>query len=351
MILPVAMRRQASHIRAPTDGRARAVARRPRRVLIVAVPPVRTVDLFGPVEVFGDANRLHGGDLAYEVKIISSGPERIVQSHMGTLLNTDQTYREWRGRIDTLLVAGFDNCQEIRFEPDFLSWLREHSGKSRRFGSVCTGALVLAAAGLLDGRRATTHWNWCGDLARDYPLVTVERDPIYVRDGNCYTSAGVTAGIDLALALVEEDLGRPVALKVAQIMVVFLQRSGGQSQFSTTLVAQSRENRPLRDLLAWLPDNIRGELTVGSLARRAAMSPRNFARLFQQDVGKTPARHIEDLRLEIARRQLELTELNLEEVADASGFASAETLRRMFRRRLGVTPGQYRASFGRRRAQ
>jgi transcriptional regulator GlxA family with amidase domain len=201
---------------------------------------------------------------------------------------------------------------------------------------------------LLDGRRATSHWLWCDELARDYPRVTVERDPIYVRDGNCYTSAGVTAGIDLALALVEEDLGRSVALKVAQVMVVFLRRAGGQSQFSTTLAAQARESRPLGDLLAWLPDNIRRELSVESLARRAAMSPRNFARLFQQEVGKTPAKYIEDLRLEAARRQFELTTLTLDEVADASGFVSAETLRRTFRRRLGVTPGQYRASFGRR---
>jgi transcriptional regulator GlxA family with amidase domain len=305
--------------------------------------------LFGPVEVFGDANRLHGRDPAYEVNIISSGPERVVLSQMGATLNTDQTYRECHGPIDTLLVAGFDSFdQEMRFEQDFLNWLREYSGKSRRFGSVCTGALVLAAAGLLDGRRATTHWNWCDKLARGHPLVTVDRDPIYVQDGNCYTSAGVTAGIDLALALVEEDLGRAVALKVAQIMVVFLQRAGGQSQFSTTLAAQTRENRPLGDLLAWLPDNIRRALTVDSLARRTAMSPRNFARLFQQELGKTPARHIEDLRLEAARRQLESTTLTLEEIADASGFASAETLRRVFKRRLGVTPGQYRATFGRR---
>jgi transcriptional regulator GlxA family with amidase domain len=269
MILPMAMRQQARRNGAPTDGHARAVARSPRRVLIVAVPPVRTLDLFGPVEVFGDANRVHGGNLAYEVNIISSGPERVVLGHMGTPLNTDQTYRECGGPIDTLLVAGYDSRQGMRFEQDFLNWLKEHSRRSRRFGSICTGAFVLAAAGLLDGRRATTHWNSCDDLARDYPLVTVDRDPIYVRDGNCYTSAGVTAGIDLALALVEEDLGRPVALKVAQIMVVFLRRSGGQSQFSTTLAAQTRENRPLGDLLAWLPDNIRGELTVDSLARRA----------------------------------------------------------------------------------
>lgn len=349
MILPMAMRRQARHKRTLTDGRVRAVARSPRRVLIVAVPRVRTLDLFGPVEVFGDANWLLGGDRPYELSILSSGPELVVQSHLGTPLNTDQTYREFRGPVDTLLVAGYDRRQEATFEPDFLNWLREHSGKSRRFGSICTGAFVLAAAGLLDGRRATTHWNWCDELARRYPLVTVDRDPIYVQDGNCYTSAGVTAGIDLALALVEEDLGRPVSLKIAQMMVVFLRRAGGQSQFSTTLAMQTRANRPLGDLLAWLPDNIRGDLTVDSLALRAAMSPRNFARLFQQELGKTPAKHIEDLRLEAARRQLESTTLTLEQVADASGFSTAETLRRMFRRRLGVTPGQYRASFGHRR--
>lgn len=269
--------------RAPSDdGHTQPVARSPRRVVIVAAPPVRTLEVFGPVEVFADANRLHGGDPAYEVNIISSGPERIVLSHTGTALNTAQTYREYRGPIDTLLVAGYDSRQEMRFEQDFLNWLKEQSGTSRRFGSVCTGALVLAAAGLLDGRRATTHWNWCDHLTRNYPLVTVDQDPIYVRDGNCYTSAGVTAGIDLALALVEEDLGRSVALKVAQIMVVFLRRAGGQSQFSTTLAAQARENSLFSELLAWLPDNIRRDLTV------------------ERELSKTPARHVEDLRLEVA---------------------------------------------------
>lgn len=328
------------------DSNDRLPRRAARRILIIAVPPVRTLDVFGPAEVFGDANRLHGGDPAYKVSIISAGADRIVLSHIATPMHADQTYREFRGPIDTLLVAGGVGAREMRYEPDFLDWLREQSGKSRRFGSVCTGAFVLAEAGLLNGRRATTHWNWCNKLARNYPRVTVDTNPIYVRDENCYTSAGVTAGIDLALALVEEDLGRAVALQVAQMMVVFLQRPGGQSQFSTTLAAQTCESRPLGDLLAWLPDNIRGELSVGNLARRVAMSPRNFARFFQQEVGTTPARHIEDLRLEAARRQLESTSLTLDEVADASGFASAEVLRRVFGRRLGVTPGQYRASFG-----
>jgi transcriptional regulator GlxA family with amidase domain len=314
--------------------------------VIVAVPPVRTLDVFGPVEVFGDANRSRSDGPIYDVSVVSAGDDRDVLSHVGKPVRTDQTYRECRGPIDTLLVAGYDGVSKVRYEPKFLNWLKDRCGRSRRFGSVCTGALVLAEAGLLDGRRATTHWNWCEELTRDYPRVTVDPTPIYVRDGNCYTSAGVTAGIDLALAFVEEDLGRSAALKVAQMMVVFLRRPGGQSQFSATLMAQSSESRPLGDLLAWLPDNIRRDLSIESLARRASMSPRNFARLFQQEVGKTPAKHIEDLRLEAARRHMELAAMTLEEVAISCGFASAETLRRAFMRRLGVTPSQYRACFG-----
>jgi transcriptional regulator GlxA family with amidase domain len=304
--------------------------------------------VFGPAEVFGDANRQHGGDPAYQVTIISGGPDRVVASEIISPVHADHTYREYRGPIDTLLIAGGTGASEMRYERGFLDWLRLASRDARRFGSVCTGALVLADAGLLDGRRATTHWNWCRQLARDYPRVTVDPNPIYVRDGNCYTSAGVTAGIDLSLALVEDDLGRAVALQVARMMVVFLRRPAGQSQFSATLAAQTAESRPLGELLAWLPDNLRRNLTVVQLARRAAMSPRNFARLFRQEVGKTPARHIEDLRIEAARRQLESTSRSLSEVATASGFTSAEVLRRVFARRLRTTPGQYRDSFGRR---
>jgi transcriptional regulator GlxA family with amidase domain len=311
------------------------------------VPPVRTLDVFGPLEVFGDANRSRSDGPIYEVNIISAGTDRDVLTHLGATMRTDRTYLEYQGPVDTLLVAGFDGVSKVRYESKFLNWLKDRCGSSRRFGSVCTGALVLAEAGLLDGRRATTHWNWCEELARDYPHVTVDPTPIYVRDGNCYTSAGVTAGIDLALALVEEDLGRSVALKAAQMMVVFLRRPAGQSQFSATLMAQISASAPLGDLLAWLPDNIQRNLSVNGLARRTAMSPRNFARLFQQEAGKTPARYIEDLRLEAARRQIESTAMTFEEVAISCGFTSAEILRRSFVRRLGVTPRQYRASFGR----
>ena len=338
---------QARSIVKRDGGDAQSDNRDGRRVLIVVVPPLRTLDLFGPLEVFSDANRLSGGDPAYKVSIISGGANRVVLSHLATPVYTDLTFREYRGSVDTLLVAGVDSDSQIRYEADFLDWLRDQSQKSRRFGSICTGALILAKAGLLDGRRAATHWNWCSELAQDYPKVTVDPDPIYVRDGNCYTSAGVTAGIDLALALVEEDLGRSVALRVARMMVVFLVRQGGQSQFSATLAAQTCEHRPLAELLARLPENIRRHLSVDKLAQEVGMSPRNFARLFRQQVGKTPGRHIEDLRLEAARRQLESTSRTLDEVAAASGFGSAEILRRVFNRRLGVTPARYRASFRR----
>jgi transcriptional regulator GlxA family with amidase domain len=317
-----------------------------RRILIIAVPPMRTLDVFGPAEVFGDANWLRGGKPVYKVSIISACADRLVFNHLGTPVHADRTYREYRGPIDTLLVAGCMGPRELHYAPGFLDWLRLQSSRSRRFGSICTGAFILAKAGLLDGRRATTHWNWARELAEDYSQVTVDPDPIYIRDGSCYTSAGVTAGIDLCLALVEEDLGRALALRIAQMMVVFLRRPGGQSQFSATLEAQTRESRPLGDLLAWLPDHLRQDLSVNSLARRAAMSPRNFARLFKQEHGKSPGQHIEDLRLEAARRQLESTSHSTGEIADACGLASAEVLRRMFRRRLQVTPGQYRASFG-----
>jgi transcriptional regulator GlxA family with amidase domain len=317
-----------------------------RRVVLVAVAPVRALDLFGPAEVFGEANRQHGGDPVYAVTIVSGGTDRLVQSEVLAPVAVDTVYADHDGPIDTLLVAGGEGASERRYAPAFLDWLRAQCGAARRFGSVCTGAFVLADAGLLDGRSATTHWGWCRQLTRDYPRVRVDPDPIYVRDGNCYTSAGVTAGIDLSLALVEEDLGSGTALRVARMMVVFLRRPGGQSQFSATLAAQTLASPQLGDLLAWIPDNLRRALSVEQLARRVAMSPRNFARLFRREVGRTPGKHVEELRLEAARRYLESTGDSLAQVAAATGFRSAETLGRAFVRRFGTTPGQYRASFG-----
>jgi transcriptional regulator GlxA family with amidase domain len=280
------------------------------------------------------------------VEIAASGGKKLMDTHFKMPMLADRTYREVAGSFDTVLVAGGDGANQVRYDPAFVEWLKKECVRARRFGSICTGALVLARAGLLEGRRATTHWNWCDELAQNYPGVRVDPDPIYVKDGNCYTSAGVSAGIDMTLALVEEDLGSELALRIARMMVVFLRRPGGQSQFSATLAAQSQDHRSLADLLAWIADNIRRDLSVDVLARRAVMSPRNFARLFAQEIGKTPGKHVEDLRLEAARRQLESTAASLEEVAKFSGFNSAEVLRRVFARRLGTTPGQYRKAFG-----
>jgi transcriptional regulator GlxA family with amidase domain len=345
----MAIKPQLAQAKRFVTGRGRVAAPPPRRVAIVAVPPVRTLDVFGPAEVFADANQLNGSGPAYDVQIVSGTEDRTVISYFGVPLVADRTYREMRQPVDTLLVAGGEGAQEMKYSRKFLEWLRWQSGKARRYGSVCTGALVLADAGLLDGRNVTTHWNWCRELEQKHPMVKVDPRPIYVRDRNLYTSAGVTAGIDLSLALVEDDLGGALALQVAQMMVVFLRRPGGQAQFSATLMAQARGQRTLRDLLAWVADNLRTKFSVSTLARRAAMSPRNFARRFREEIGETPARHIETLRIEAARRQLETTVSSLDEVAEICGFGSAEILRRTFFRRVGTTPGKYRASFAHRR--
>jgi transcriptional regulator GlxA family with amidase domain len=324
---------------------ARVAASPPRRVVIVAVPPVRTLDVFGPAEVFADANHLHAGGPAYDVQIVSGTEDRTILSYFGAPLVADRTYRDVRQPVDTLLVAGGEGAQQMKYSPKFLEWLRRQSSNARRYGSVCTGALVLADAGLLDGHHVTTHWNWCRELEQKHPKVKVDPRPIYVRDNNLYTSAGVTAGIDLSLALVEDDMGGALALRIAQMMVVFLRRPGGQAQFSATLMAQARGHGNFRDLLAWVADNLRMKFSVSMLARQAAMSPRNFARLFRDEIGETPARHIEALRVEAARRQLETTVSSLDEVAEICGFGSAEILRRTFFRKVGTTPGKYRASF------
>jgi transcriptional regulator GlxA family with amidase domain len=216
--------------------------------------------------------------------------------------------------------------------------------------SVCTGAFVLAKAGLLDGRRATTHWASCGDLAARYPAIQVERDPIFVRDGNVSTSAGVTAGMDLALALVEEDLGRRVALEAARWLVVFLQRPGGQAQFSAQLSAQAAGRAPLRELQSWIPDHLDEDLSVPALARRACMSDRNFARAFRRETGRTPGAYVEAARVERARIALETGDLPVETIAAQAGFGTVETMRRAFRRQVGVSPIEYRTRFRRQAA-
>jgi transcriptional regulator GlxA family with amidase domain len=252
--------------------------------------------------------------------------------------------------IDTLIVAGGTGTRRAEEDERLIAWLGEAAKRSRRVASVCTGAFLLAKAGLLDGRRATTHWASCAELAERYPAVTVEPDPIFVRDGKVATSAGVTAGMDLALALVEEDVGREVALEAARWLVLFLKRPGGQAQFSAQLAAQTADRAPLRELQAWMPDHLTEDLSVPALARRAQMSERNFARAFRRETGMTPAAYVEAARVESARIALEAGDLPVEAVARQVGFGTVETMRRAFRRRVGVSPVDYRSRFRRQAA-
>jgi transcriptional regulator GlxA family with amidase domain len=316
----------------------------PRRVVIVAYPGVQSLDVTGPLEVFAAANRSTAAP-AYETTVVSLAGG-VVESWSGLGLATEPAARPGPDRpIDTLVVAGGDGTAAAVADADLLAWLRRAAAASRRITSVCSGAFLLAAAGLLDGRQATTHWSVCDLLDRLHPGVTVDADRIYVRDGHVWTSAGVTAGMDLALALVEDDLGAAVALDVARQLVLFTRRAGGQSQFSAQLAAQQAERPSLRAVLAHIAEHLDDDLSVPALARRAAMSPRTFARSFAAEVGTTPAAYVQAARVEAARRLLETTGQSTAEVARDCGFGTVETMHRAFRRTLGTTPGQYRRHF------
>ena len=332
---------------------ARGILRNmPRRVAMLAFPGVQVLDVMGPLEVFSRAARWlrdagRRSDLAYEVEIVGT-TRGVFRTSSGLRLVADRRYDAVRDGVDTLLVAGGIGMERWRRHAPLLRWLRRQSGRVRRLGSVCTGAFLLAEAGLLDGRRATTHWGSCARLAREFPAIRVEPDTLFVRDGPVWTSAGVTAGMDLALALVQEDLGRDVALAAARELVMFLQRPGGQSQFSAQLAAQVAERAPLPDVQAYVLEHPREDLSVEALARRAGMSPRNFARVFAREVGVTPAHFVASARVETARRLLEESSEGLQAICRMSGLGTAESMRRAFLRFVGIAPGQYRARFSRR---
>ena len=320
----------------------------PRRVAMVAYPDVQILDVTGPLEVFARTARWlvdqgRRRQPTYVVELLAERPG-IVRSSSGLELFVRRSFTAIRGSIDTLLLAGGIGARRAP-SAQLVGWLRRIAPRVRRLASICTGAFVLAEAGLLDGRRATTHWGACREFAQQYPRVRVETDPIFVRDGAIYTSAGVTAGMDLALALVEEDHGREVALAVARELVMFLKRPGGQSQYSAQLTAQTADRVPLRELQVWIGEHPDADLSVSALARRAVMSERHFARVFTREVGMTPARFVELTRVEAARRRLEESSLNIDAVAVQSGFGSAETMRRAFLRTVRVNPAQYRHRF------
>lgn len=319
-----------------------------RRVVLVIYPDFEPLDLTGPFSVFtGTSRLLHiQGRVAhaYQVDVVGAevGPLR-ASGGLGVVV--DRAFRTIRGGIDTLLVVGGPGSRTAVHERALLDWLPRIAPRVRRLGAVCTGSFILAQAGLLNGRRATTHWAWCAELARLYPQVLVDDDPIFIRDGNIYTSAGVTAGMDLALALVEEDYGRDVAMHMARDLVLYLRRPGGQSQFSTLLSTQESGRQPLRELQTWIIENIDADLSVAALAQRVAMSPRHFARVFTQEVGITPGQFVEKVRVEAARRRLEESPQGVKGIAAECGFGSADTMRRAFLRTVRVAPIAYRDRF------
>lgn len=322
----------------------------PRTIAIVAYDGIEIFDATGPIEVFEMANRElmeNGpGHPAYSIKLLAAEVGPFPTSSRVRLV-ADASWKEFSDDIDTLIVVG--SCDKYLNpaldDQELIIWLGVAGKRVRRLVSVCTGAFLLAKAGLLNGRRATTHWMDVERLSREYPYVTVEPDAIYVRDSFVATSAGVTSCMDLSLALIEEDLGRKMALAVARRLVMFMKRPGGQAQFSTHLRAQMALNGPLESLLAWLKENIHLKLTVEELAEKAAMSPRNFARIFVREIGMTPARYINQARFERAVSLLEDSTKPIETVARESGYTSTEQLRRSFQRRLGITPVDYRERF------
>jgi transcriptional regulator GlxA family with amidase domain len=315
----------------PTDS---AILIPVRRVVFVAVPPIQILDLTAPFEVFARC----GG---YRVELATSGRSKVVTSSAGLSLAGAKHYRDLRGPIDTLMLPGGDGAEELDCDAAFVDWLRKTARRVRRVCSVCTGAFLLGAAGILDNRRAVTHWNYCGRLQQNFPRIRVERDPIYIRDDNIYTSAGVTAGLDLALALVEEDQGSQRAQQIARDMVMFFRRGGGQNQFSSLLSAQTHASRPIDELRAWVVEHLNADLNVPALAACCRMSARHFARVFVAEVGLTPARFVEQMRVEAARALLQTTHYSLKEAAALCGFGSPDTMRRSFIRVLGVRPGNY----------
>lgn len=317
-----------------------------KSIVIVVPDNAQSLDVSGPFDVFLEANRQAPEKANYQIRTLSARRERTVRAG-GISLFADASIHDDDGEIDTFLVAGTPDYARAYDSNELHEWLRRRTPSARRYGSVCTGAFFLAAAGLLDGHTATTHWQHAAELAERFPGINVLPDQIYVEDGALWTSAGVTAGIDLALKLIEEDHGRELALTVARRLVVFLKRPGGQSQFSVHLAAQIATEGRIQSIQHWILDHLPLDLTLDALASRAAMSVRNFSRVFQQEAGITPADFVEMARVDSARRLLEDTETPLQRVASSCGFANPDTMRRAFLRRIGTGPSEYRERFRR----
>jgi transcriptional regulator GlxA family with amidase domain len=326
----------------PPPSEPSLVEPRERSVVMVTFGSGQILDVTGPLEVFSHASRFLPA-VRYRTQVVTNGGGPVMAScglEFASIPISDVP-----GPVDTLMVGGGAGIDEAVADTELLAQIRRLAADARRVTSVCSGAFLLAAAGLLNGRRATTHWADCGHLDDTYADVTVDADAIYVNDGNVWTSAGVTAGIDLTLALVADDHGHQAAATVARQLVVYLQRSGGQAQYSALLAGQAADSEPVRDLLSWLRDHLTDDLSVAALARQVNLSERQFTRVFKAEVGATAADHVEAVRLESACRLLESTNRTVEQIARTCGFGTPETMNRAFRRRLNTTPGDHRRHF------
>ena len=323
-----------------------------RNIIVVAFDQCQVLDVSGPVEAFEKANvalgAIHFSKVPYSISLVSSQVGRLSTSGAVSLY-VDRDYAsiddDELALLDTLIIAGGNDVKDAIKNKDLLSLVTRASKTARRIVSICSGAYVLAELGLLNNRQATTHWDCVDDFELRYPDVLLDIDSIYIRDGQFWTSAGITAGIDLTLALIEQDHGSRVALRVARQLVVYMMRAGGQAQFSAQLKMQRTQDTQLRSLMEWIDANPDSDLSVSKLAARCAMSERNFNRRFTEENTVTPARYVEQSRLDHARRRLEESELSLQKIADLCGFKSVEVMRRLFQRKLGVSPGLYRQRF------
>src|SRR5262249_30161307 len=316
-----------------------------RRIVVVAVPPIDELDLVGPLQVFNSVNRLAGRTL-YTIEVVTNADSLRIEGEGGVLpFAARHHFSRVGGTCDSVLLVCGLSSRSVR-DAALSAWLQKMAGEVHRLGAVCVGSFLLAEAGLLDGRRATTHWKFGRELAKKYPGVRVEHDPLWIEDGNIYTCAGISAGIDLALAWVEEDCGAGLAHEAARELVLFLRRPGGQPQVSVSLAAQAAEMTSIRELQIWIAEHLETRLSVEDLAERMSMSVRNFERVFTREVGTTPSQYVLQMRVEAARRQLERTDRGLKHVASAAGFGSVDGMRRAFVRLLGITPRRYRELAG-----
>jgi transcriptional regulator GlxA family with amidase domain len=311
-----------------------------RRIVITGPPPVQILDVTGPLEVFSSAP---------EYQLVLGSPEGtdVLRTSRGIGLTGAVPLTDLPGPIDTLLIAGGPAAESGVYDNEYLAWIADAAKRSRRVASICTGAFLLAAAGLLEGKQAVTHWDFCDRLARDFPSVLVKPDPIYLRDGSIYTSAGITAGIDLSLALVEEDHGHKIALDVARRLVMFLVRPGGQAQYSHMLSHQAVTSQPLRELQVWMLEHLQEDLSVEGLAERMGMSARQFTRVCLRETKMSPGQFVDRMRVEAAQQMIDSSTLGLKEIAAACGFQSPDSMGRTFLRVMGITPGTYRNRFKR----